>query len=57
MAVDEKGVEAAAFTQLMMAGSGLPKGEPAALILDRPFLYSITAAHGSVLFTGICRSP
>ncbi len=56
IAVDEKGVEAAAFTQLMMAGSGLPKGEPAELILDRPFLYSITAANGTVLFTGICRT-
>ncbi len=57
IAIDEKGVEAAAFTQLMMAGSGLPKGETAELILDRPFLYSITAANGTVLFTGICRAP
>jgi serpin B len=40
-----------------MAGGGLPKGEAAELILDRPFLYSITAANGTVLFTGICQSP
>jgi serine protease inhibitor len=57
IAIDEKGVEAAAFTEIFMAGSGLPKGEAAELVLDRPFLYSITAANGTVLFTGICQSP
>ncbi len=57
IAIDEKGVEAAAFTQLLMASGGLPAGGPAELILDRPFLYSITAANGTVLFTGICRMP
>ncbi len=57
IAIDEKGVEAAAFTEILMAGSGLPKGEAAELVLDRPFLYSITAANGTILFTGICQSP
>lgn len=57
IAIDEKGVEAAAFTQILMVGSGYPIGEPAELILDRPFLYSITARNGTILFTGICRQP
>ncbi|MDF2939352.1 MAG: proteinase inhibitor serpin [Paenibacillaceae bacterium] len=57
IAIDEKGVEAAAFTQILMVGSAMPNGEPAELILDRPFLFSITAPNGTILFTGICRQP
>lgn len=57
IAIDEKGVEAAAFTQILMAGGAQPNGEPAELILDRPFLYSITAPNGVILFAGICRQP
>lgn len=57
IAIDEKGVEAAAFTQIMMVGSAMPNGEPVELVLDRPFLYSIVAPNGTILFTGICRQP
>lgn len=57
IAIDENGVEAAAFTQIHMAGGAQPNGEPVELVLDRPFLYSITAPNGTLLFAGICRNP
>ena len=51
LSIDEKGVTAAAFTQLDYAGAALPDGR-AELILDRPFLFFVTA--GSVpLFVGM----
>ena len=49
--VDENGVTASAFTLITMNGSSMPE-EPAEMILDRPFLYAITASNGSILFTG-----
>ena len=51
LSIDEKGVTAAAFTQLDYAGAALPDGR-AELILDRPFLFFVTV--GSVpLFVGM----
>ncbi len=49
--VDEKGVTASAFTQINMDKTSMPQ-EPAEMILDRPFLYAITASNGSILFMG-----
>ena len=40
IAVNEKGVEASAYTDLMFAGSAMPE-DKAEMILDRPFLYAI----------------
>lgn len=56
IAIDEIGVEASAFTQIMYAGAALPEGR-ADMILDRPFVYGITAQNGSLLFVGICENP
>lgn len=56
IAIDEKGVEAAAFTEIGYAGAGMPQGR-AEMILDRPFLYGIVAGNGTLLFMGVCADP
>lgn len=56
ISIDEKGVEASAFTTIYLAGAGMPEGR-ADMILDRPFIYGITAPNGSLLFIGICLDP
>lgn len=56
IAIDEDGVEASAFTQIDYAGSAMPKGR-ADMILNRPFIYGITARNGSLLFMGVCENP
>lgn len=53
--IDEKGVEASAFTDIAYAGAALPDGR-AEIILDRPFLYGIKK-NGVWLFIGICDNP
>lgn len=54
--IDEIGVEASAFTQIDYAGSAQPLGR-ADMILNRPFIYGITASDGTLLFVGICDNP
>ncbi|NLB42633.1 MAG: serpin family protein [Clostridiales bacterium] len=56
IAIDEDGVEASAFTQIDYAGSAPPDGR-ADMILNRPFIYGITAPNGSLLFVGVCENP
>jgi len=56
IAIDEIGVEASAFTQIDFAGAAVPDGH-ADMILDRPFIYGITAADGTLLFAGVCTNP
>lgn len=56
IAIDENGVEASAFTQIDYAGAAMPQGR-AEMILDRPFIYAITASNGMILFVGICNNP
>jgi len=56
IAIDEKGVEASAFTQIDYFGAALPNGR-AEMILNRPFLYGITSAKGTLLFVGVCNNP
>lgn len=51
LSIDEKGVTAAAFTQIDYAGSAMPEGR-AELILDRPFLFFVRSG-GTVLFIGV----
>ena len=53
ISVNEKGVEASAFTQIDYAGSSLPQ-DRAEMILNRPFLYGITTVNGTLLFIGVC---
>ncbi|MGB7605916.1 MAG: serpin family protein [Lutisporaceae bacterium] len=57
IAIDENGVEAAAFTQIDFAGSAPPNGKIAEMILDRPFIFAITSNNGVVLFVGIVNNP
>ena len=51
ISINEDGVEAAAYTQIDVSGSPMPEGR-ADMILDRPFLYYISA-EGALLFVGI----
>lgn len=54
--IDEKGVEASAFTKIDYAGAAMPEGR-AEMILNRPFLYGIVSSEGSLLFAGIFETP
>lgn len=56
IAIDEKGVEAAAFTKIDYDGAAQPDGR-ADMILNRPFIYGITASDGTLLFVGVCDNP
>ncbi len=56
ISIDEKGVEAAAFTQIDYAGAGVPQNR-ADMILNRPFLYAIETNDGIPIFIGICENP
>jgi len=49
--VDERGVTAAAYTEIMYAGAALPDGR-CEMILDRPFMFLIRSGS-YVLFAGI----
>ena len=57
--VDEKGVEAAAYTMVVMAkGAALPQDLPDIdFHLTRPFLYAIESHDGTVLFIGTVTDP
>lgn len=50
LSIDEKGVTAAAFTQIDYCGAAPPDGR-AELILDRPFLFAVVS-NGIPLFVG-----
>lgn len=50
LSIDEKGVTAAAYTQIDYAGAAMPEGR-AELILDRPFLFAVVT-NGVPLFVG-----
>jgi len=56
ISIDENGVEASAFTQINYSGDTLPE-DRADMILNRPFIYGITASDGTLLFIGICENP
>lgn len=56
VAIDENGVEASAFTDIGMAGSSLPVDQ-AEIILDRPFIFTITDRNGVVMFMGVVNDP
>ena len=56
IAIDENGVEASAFTQIDYCGAAQPQGR-ADMILNRPFIFGITAPTGTLLFIGVCENP
>ena len=57
MAIDEKGVEVAAFTEIVLCGSAMPTGNVAEMILDRPFIFAIKAYDDTILFIGVVNNP
>lgn len=55
--VDENGVTGAAYTELDLAATAAhPSEETLDFVLDRPFLFVITGADGSVLFAGMIKN-
>ena len=56
ISIDEKGVEATAFTQIHYCGAALPDGK-AEMILNRPFIFAITGYNGLPLFIGVINNP
>lgn len=57
VAIDEKGLLAAAYTVLGLAGSAAPTGEEIDFVLDRPFLFLVESSDGLPLFTGVVNQP
>ena len=57
MAIDEKGVEAAAFTEIVLCGSAPPNENVAEMILDRPFIFAIKSYDGTIVFIGVVNNP
>ena len=58
ISINEKGCEAAAYTKISMTTSGpAPSEEYADMILDRPFIYTITSPDDVVLFMGVINNP
>ena len=57
VAIDEKGITAAAYIEFPGAGAAMPPDEIIDFVLDRPFLFVITNADGIVLFTGTVNQP
>lgn len=55
--IDEKGVEAAAYTVMAVSGAGMPPEEEVDFVLDRPFIFMITSRTGLPLFAGIVNQP
>lgn len=53
VAIDEKGVTAAAYTVMALCGAGMPLQDEIDFVLDRPFLFVITGEDGLPLFIGI----
>lgn len=56
--INEKGVEAAAFTVIMKdAGAAMPPDDVVDFVLDRPFLFAVTGSDGLPLFVGVVNQP
>lgn len=57
VAIDEKGVTAAAYIELPGAGAAMPPEEIIDFVLDRPFLFIISDNSGVPLFAGAVNQP
>ncbi|MDO5121457.1 MAG: serpin family protein [Erysipelotrichaceae bacterium] len=53
--IDEDGVTGAAYTELAMAGAGMPQ-EETDFVLDRPFFFTVVSPDNSLLFSGIVQT-
>ena len=56
ISIDEKGVEATAYTDIRYAGAAPPDGR-AEMILNRPFIFILTGSGNIPLFVGIINNP
>jgi serpin B len=56
ISIDEKGVEASAYTEITYCGACPPEGR-VEMILDRPFIFGIKSRYGDLLFIGACMNP
>lgn len=54
--VDEQGAEAAAYTEAS-GGAAMEPPKRLDLVLDRPFLYTLHAPDGTLLFVGTVQNP
>lgn len=57
VAIDEKGVTAASYIELPMAGAAQPPEEIIDFIVDRPFVFVIANRYGIPLFAGVVNEP
>ena len=57
VAIDEEGVTAAAYAVMGEAGAPKPPDEEVDFVLNRPFLFAITAKNGLPLFMGVVQDP
>ncbi len=57
VAIDEKGVTAASYIELPMAGNAAPPEEIIDFILDRPFIFVVTNHYNLPLFAGVVNEP
>lgn len=55
--VSENGVEAAAYTAIMMKNTAAAIGEPVELKFNRPFIYCIKDSNDIPMFIGIVENP
>lgn len=53
LVIEEGGVEAAAYTNVSFDLTSISTEQPVDFILDKPFLYGITAEDGTLLFIGV----
>lgn len=57
VAIDEEGVTAASYVEMVAPGAAEPPTEIIDFILDRPFLFVITNRYGLPLFAGVVNDP
>ena len=55
--VDEEGVKAASYIEIIGAGAAEPPEDEVDMILDRPFVFVIATTEGIPLFTGVVNKP
>lgn len=52
VAIDEQGISAAAYTEMLLCGASEPPDEEIDFVLDRPFVFAIKNDDGLPLFVG-----
>ena len=58
LSVDETGTEAAAYTVILNeSAAAMPPDTVLEMNLNRPFLYGVRSADGTLLFLGVCADP